>query len=103
MIEPPEGNTFGPLVITTVNALPWIIVILFFYAEMLCAPEVCAKIQDEALESGWIQQVGERLRVGFDFLVGYGEHVWCLLFLFVRRESSCYKHMDKNNGEVDYE
>jgi hypothetical protein len=58
MIESPEQNSFWSIIETTVLALPGIILEPFLLKEMLCAPEVCAKIQDEGLESGRIQQVG---------------------------------------------
>ena len=48
---------------------------------MLRAPEVCAKIQDEGLESGRIQQEGHGCLSRFEFLMGYDEHGWCLLFI----------------------
>jgi len=54
MIEPPEQYRFWSIIHPSMNAVLGVILAPFLLTEMLSAPEVCAKLQDEALETGRI-------------------------------------------------
>lgn len=49
---------------------------------------------DEGSESGRIQQVLHGCLMGFEFLVRDGEHVVCLLWMFVRSVGRVKKGME---------
>ena len=68
------------------NTVPGVFLEPFHLKNMLGALEISAKLLDEGFESGRIQQEGHGVCVGFELLVGDGEHVVCLLWMFVRSE-----------------
>ena len=77
-------------------ALLGVILASHFLKDMLGAPEVCSKIQDEGLESGRIHQVGQGVFVGFDFLVGDSEHG-------VSPVNVCSKRRESRAGDANKE
>lgn len=68
------------------DTVPGVVLASLLLKEMLGGLEICAKILDEEFESGRIQQEGHGVCVGFELLVRDGEHVVCLLWMFVRSE-----------------